>query len=92
MTGMLIREGVDARTLVQIYLAVVQPVMIYRSETWVMTLHIGRLLDGFPHRMARKLTGSKPQRGRDGVWVYPPLEDAMAEAVFQEVETYVSRL
>ena len=25
--------------------------------------------------------GGKFWRGRDGVWVYPPLEDAMAEAV-----------
>ena len=30
-------------------------------------------------------------RGRDGVWVYPPLEDAMAETGLQEVDTYVSR-
>ena len=26
-----------------------------------------------------------------GVWVYPPIEDAMVESGLQEVETYVSR-
>ena len=25
------------------------------------------------------------------MWIYPPLEDAMAEAGLQEVETYISR-
>ena len=37
------------------------------------------------------MTRRKPRQGRDGVLVYPPLEDAMAEAGLQEVETYVSR-
>ena len=36
------RERADARTSVQIYLAVVQLVLLYRSETWVMTPCIRR--------------------------------------------------
>ena len=47
MTRVLSREGADARTLGQIYLAVVQSVMLYGLETWVMTPHIGRVLGGF---------------------------------------------
>ena len=50
-----------------------------------------RVLGGFQHRESRRLTGRKPQKGRDGGWVYPPLEDAKAEAGLQEVETYISR-
>ena len=38
------------------------------------------------------LTGQQTRRGRDGRWVYPPLAEAMEEAVLQEVETYISRL
>ena len=34
--------------------------------------------------------GGQPQQGRDGVWLYPLMEDAMAEAGLQEVQTYVS--
>ena len=85
-----IREGADTRTLGQIYLAVVQSVMIYGSEKWVMTLCIGRVLGGFRHRVDRSLTGRQYWRGWDGVWVYPLLEDVMREAVLKEVETYVS--
>ena len=77
--------------MVQVYLAVVQLVNIYGLETWVMTPHIGRVLGRFHHRVARRLTGRQPWRGRDGVWIKPPLEDVMAEAGLQEVETYVYR-
>ena len=90
LTRVLSREGADARTLCQIYLAVVKLVIIYRSETWVMTPCIGRVLGGFHCRVALRLTGRKPRRGRDGVWFYPPLEDTMAGAGLQDVETYVS--
>ena len=74
------REGADAWTLVHIYLAVVQSVMIYGSERWVATPHIRSVLGGFYHRPKRRLTGRKPRRGRYGMWTYPFLEDAMAEA------------
>ena len=55
-----------------------------------MTPHIGRFWGVFHHRVARKLTGRQNQRGRYGGWAYPLLEDAMAEAGLQEVDTYVS--
>ena len=87
MTKMLIREDVDACNSGQIYLAVVQLVILYGSKTWVIIPLIGRFGGEFQHRVARRLTGRQPQRGRNGVWVCPLLEDAMAEAEFQEVDT-----
>ena len=55
-----------------------------------MTPHMGSILGGFLHRVVHRMTGRQPQRGRDGVRVYLPLEDAMAETGLQEVNTYVS--
>ena len=52
-----------------------------------MTPHIGRVLGGFHHRVNHRLMGKQPWQGRDIVWVYPPLEDAMEEEVLKEVET-----
>ena len=37
LTWILIREGSDARKLGHIYLAVVQSILMYRSEIWVLT-------------------------------------------------------
>ena len=63
LSRVLSREGADARTLGRIYMAVFQAVMIYESETWMMTPCIGSVLGGFHHRVARRLTGQKSRRG-----------------------------
>ena len=89
-TQVLSREGADTRTLGKIYLVVVQAVLLYGSETWVLTPHMQRVLGGFHHRVARRLTRKKTRKVRDGGWVYPPLEDLMVEAGLQEVETDIS--
>ena len=65
-------------------------VLLYGSETWVLTPRIKRVLGRFHHRVACRITVSQTQKVRYGGWVYPPLEDAMVEAGLQEVETYVS--
>ena len=57
MYRLLSRDGADARTSGRIYMVVVQAVMLYRSETWVMKPLIGRVLGGFHHRVALRLTG-----------------------------------
>ena len=49
-----------------------------------------KVLGGFYLRVYRRLTGRQPQKGGGGVWVYPPLEDVMAEAGLREVETHAS--
>ena len=90
LTRVLSREGVDDRTSDQIYLAVVQEVLLYASDTWAIIPRSGRVLGGFHHRVTRRLTGRKPQRGRDRVWIYSLLEDAMKEAGLKEVEIYLS--
>ena len=49
-----------------------------------------RVLGGFHHKVARRLTGRQPWKGRGRGWVYPPVEDTMAEVGLQELETHVS--
>ena len=55
-----------------------------------MSPRIGRTLGGFHHRVARIMTGRKPQRGLDGRWVYTLLEEAIENARLQEVDKNVS--
>ena len=91
MTRVLSREGEDAQTLGQIYLEVVQSIIIYESESWVLTLCMKRVWGGYHHRVARMLTGRQPQRGQDGGWFYLLLEDAMEEVGLRDLGTYTSR-
>ena len=71
-------------------MAVVQVVMLYWSETWVMTLRIERVLDGFHHKLDHRLTRRQHWIGREDGWVYSPMEKTIVESRLQEVETYVS--
>ena len=65
LTRVMIREGADVWTLGEIYLAVVQSVMMSVLETWVMTPHIGRVLGRFHYRVNRRLTGKQPRQDKD---------------------------
>ena len=85
------REGTDSWKSGIIYVVVVQAVLLHGLETWVMTPHIGRVLGGFHHRVACRLTRWQHCIGRDGKWVYILLEEAMEEERLQKVDTYVSR-
>ena len=46
-------EGADSRALGNFYIAVVQVVLLFGSEAWVMCPLIGRTLGGFCHRVIR---------------------------------------
>ena len=66
LTRVLIIEGADARTSGHIYLLVVQLVLLYRSETLVLQPCIKRVLGGFHHMVAHRMTGQQPWKGRNG--------------------------
>ena len=59
------------------YIVVVQAVLLYGSETWILTPHIERTIGGFHHRVVWRLEGRMPQRNLDRTWKYPYLEEAM---------------
>ena len=46
LTRILISEGADYQTPGQIYLTVVQSVLQYMSDTWVLTPRMKRVMDG----------------------------------------------
>ena len=60
MTRILEREGASPRVLGMFFKAVVQEVLLFGSETWVMTPDMGRALGSFQHRVSRQITGRQP--------------------------------
>ena len=58
-------EGADDWTLGQIYLVVVQLVMLYGSETLVLTPYMKRVLGRFHRRVALRLTGRQTRKKWD---------------------------
>ena len=68
MLRILVREGANACVSGLFYKAVVQAVLIYGLETWVLTPPVVRTLGAFHHRVACQLTGGQPERGADRGW------------------------
>ena len=52
-------EGADVWTLGSLYLANVQAVLIFVSETWVVIPQIGRILEGLHHQVAQRMAGKR---------------------------------
>ena len=51
------QEGADTRALGHLYVDIVQAVFLFVLETWVVTPHIRRILGGFHHKVAQRLSG-----------------------------------
>ena len=62
------REGDSLRVLGVFFKAVVQALLLFGSETCVITPFIFRDLGGFQHRVARRITERQPQQKVDGSW------------------------
>ena len=73
LQGILSREGATKRVSGKFFKAVVQQLLLFGAETWVVSPMMERALSSFIHGAARRLTGRQPRRGRYGKWHYPSL-------------------
>ena len=74
LQGILSREGATKRVSVNLFKAVVQQVLLFGAEIWVVSPKMEQALIPFIHGAARSLTGRQPRKGRDGKWHCPPLD------------------
>ena len=63
-----------------LYKAVVQLVLLYESESWVVTGEMIKILESFHHQVARRITGMAAQRTIDGEWDWPPVSEELKTA------------
>ena len=61
-------EDTDDRTPGCFYIAIVQAILIFGTETWVVTPDIGQLLGVFHHRLVRWILGKQSLRWEEGNW------------------------
>jgi hypothetical protein len=86
----LIRTGVAPEFLGMFYKAIVQAVLLYGCETWVVTPDILRTMEGLHHWIARRITHKMPTQVA-GQWVYPPIAGALSDAGLFTMEIHVRR-
>ena len=74
-----------------VYKVVAQSVLLYVSESWVVTGEMLKVLEGFCHQATRKITGMMVTRdvGRD--WEYPPVLASLESAGLHPTMQYIRR-
>jgi hypothetical protein len=84
-------ENVPPRVAAKFYKAVVQAVLLYGSETWVLSATALASLEGFHIRAAyRMAVRHKPRRGPRHGWIYPKSKDVLEECGMSTLEEYIT--
>ena len=71
------------------YKSVSQSVLLYVSESWVVTGAMLKVLEGFHHREVRRITGMTAKRVADGEWEYSLVVAALESAVLHLIQEYI---
>ena len=71
---------------------VVQAVLFFGYETWVVTPRLDKALAGFHHRVVRRMAGMGPKCQFNRTWVYPPIGAALVTVGPEEIGLYITRL
>ena len=91
LARVLSREGAYPKVSWAFYISMTQAVLIFGSETWVLTARMEKSLESFNSRVARKIMGRQPRRGKDGSWYFPSLAGAMKETGMLRIRTSIHR-
>ena len=72
-------------------MAVVQAVLLFGSETRVLTTRLEKDLEGFCHWAARRMAGMVPKLHPDKTLVYPLIGAALAIMGLDNIVVYIAR-
>ena len=81
----------NPKVMGRFYVAVVQAVLLYGAETWVVSDRNMRKLKSFHHKCARMISGKHIRKLPNGTWITPRSERALTEAGLWEVDKYIQR-
>ena len=73
------------------YVVVAQPMLLFESNTWVITPRLEKALKVFHHRVTRRMAGMGPKRQQYGTWVSPTIGVEMATVGLDEIWVYIAR-
>jgi hypothetical protein len=88
-------EGASPKIMGTFYKTIVQSVLLYGSESWVLTKPMIKKLQSFHRRCARYITGMhiRPNdpNDLDGEWTYPPTATVLEAAGLWPILEYIRR-
>ena len=74
-----------------LYREVVQAVLLFGSESWVLLTSMERMVEGTQTGFLRQIIGNHERRRTDGTWVAPAAEEVWESAGTQLASTYICR-
>ena len=85
-----VATGECAPTSAKFYKAIVQSVLLYGSETWVLSSAVMARLEGFHIRAAYRMAKEHvPRRGANLQWVYPSSAVVLEECGMHTIQQYI---
>jgi hypothetical protein len=89
ISRILSKDGEDPKAMASFYKAIVQSVLLYGSESWVLTLAMEKQLQGFHRRCAQYITGQNIRQNKDGTWTYLSTENVLKMAGLWTIQEYI---
>ncbi len=71
------------------YIAIVQAVLLFGSETWKLSSLSLKILEGFHIRAACYMAGKMPTKNPNGTWTYPSSRDVLKAVGLQTIDHYI---
>ena len=89
----LCRDKSSTRTMGYFYKAIIQSILLYGSESWVLTDSMLMKLEAFHKKIARNITNChiRPDPQNEGEWIYPDTESVLKKASLLPIEEYIKR-
>ena len=82
-------ENASASVCGMFYKATVQSVLLFGSETWLLSPATLKRLEGFHAKAARRMTGLLPKKAAGGSWKLPKTKTVLAAAGLHRIELCV---
>jgi hypothetical protein len=84
------RENAPPRVSAKFYKATMQSVLLYGSETWVLSPAVLARLEGFHTHTAYQMAKENvPWQGINQQWVYPPTDKVLEECGMHTIQHYI---
>ena len=85
------RKGADPKVSRAFYITVTQTVLLFGSETWILTPRMEKALDSFHSRFAKNITRIQPRQRKYGSWIYLPKAGLMKETEMVVIHASITR-
>jgi hypothetical protein len=84
-------QGAYPMIMAMFYKAIVQSVLLYGAESWVLTQEMERKLQSFHHRCARFIAQEHIEKDDNGEWKSPPSKQVLSKLGLRTVQEYIQQ-